>query len=182
VAGFTVPPDATQPGTAVTIDTLNARFVNASSQIGTQIWNTHSVGMSGVSRVKWYRINTSTNAIVQQGTVPNATATTHDYNASIAVNDVSTAFMVYSTSSSALKPQIRFSGKLTGEAAIPLGTVLITSPSSMTTNCGGDPCRWGDYSAVSVDPSATTKAWIVNQYSKTTNMFGWGTRIARIGS
>jgi hypothetical protein len=41
--------------------------------------------------------------------------------------------------------------------------------------------RWGDYSAVSIDPSDTTKAWIVNQYAGGTSQFSWRTRIARIG-
>jgi hypothetical protein len=186
IASFVPPPDAQQPGTTSLLDTADGRFSNASTQIGSELWNTHAINVGGLSKVRWYRINTGTNFVVQQGTIPTST---HDFNASIAVNDASNAFLAFTSSSVAVRAQVRFSGKLNGDAAVPAGTSLLTSTFSMLTGTSGlacnnvstAACRWGDYSAVSIDPSDTTKAWIVNQFATGTSQFNWGTRIARIG-
>ena len=39
--------------------------------------------------------------------------------------------------------------------------------------------RWGDYSAVTVDPSNANSAWLVNE--KINNTSNWGSRIIKIG-
>jgi hypothetical protein len=38
--------------------------------------------------------------------------------------------------------------------------------------------RWGDYSAMTVDPTDDRTFWYTNQYEKTTGSFNWSTRIA----
>ena len=175
-AAWTVPPDAPQLGTTTLLDTLDGRFVNASTQVGNEVWNTHTVNNGGIAGVRWYRIDHVTNAVVQQGIIPGGS--NYLFNASIAVNDALNAFMTYSMSSAALRPQVRYTGKLSAAVSIPFGTSLVSSPNVFT---GVTVARWGDYSAVSIDPSDTTKAWIVNQYVGGASQFNWRTRIARIG-
>ena len=77
--------------------------------------------------------------------------------------------------------------------AAPGGTVLFTSPTFYNDfTCSfpfGPPCRWGDYSAVTLDPTAYSitggtcdagrRAWIVNE--KIDSQTIWGSRIGRIG-
>ena len=62
----------------------------------------------------------------------------------------------------------RYSGRL---ATDPLNTLpqtevqLIAGAGSQTNNCGGGPCdRWGDYSAMSVDPADDCTFWYTNEY------------------
>jgi len=40
------------------------------------------------------------------------------------------------------------------------------------------PTRWGDYSAMTVDPADDCTFWYTQEYSKTTGSFSWNTRIA----
>lgn len=77
-------------------------------------------------------------------------------------------------------PEVRFSGRQPADALglIPSGATLFQSPTFYTG------WRWGDYSAVSLDPSSTAtcaanrRAWLVNE---TVNADGtWGSRIGRI--
>jgi hypothetical protein len=51
VAAYTVPPAAVQPADAggATLDTLDARFVNASTQIGGFLYNVHSPSVGGLA-------------------------------------------------------------------------------------------------------------------------------------
>ena len=58
---------------------------------------------------------------------------------------------------------------------------MIAGSGSQTNNCGGAPCdRWGDYSAMSLDPADGCAFWYVNEYysSQTNGNAGnWQTRI-----
>jgi hypothetical protein len=92
----------------------------------------------------------------------------------------------YSTSGSEPPnfPSIAYSGRLAGD---PLGTLpqaevlLIAGAGSQTNNCGGGPCRrWGDYTAMSVDPADDCTFWYTNEYysSQVNGTAGnWQTRI-----
>src|SRR5207244_8846579 len=136
--------NAPQPSTLNRLDTGDARFVNASPQLGNEVWNIHSINVGGFAGIRWYRINHVTNSVVQQGTLPSGTNSV--FNASIAVNDASAAFVTFTLSSGAVRPQVRFTGKTSAEVAMPLGGTILTSPASFTT-CSTSPCRWGDYSS-----------------------------------
>jgi hypothetical protein len=73
-------------------------------------------------------------------------------------------------------PQVRFSGydHLNGGAyALSPGIAAFTSP----TWYGGN--RWGDYSAVTVDPRNARRAWLVNENALANH--DWGSRIVGIG-
>ena len=81
-------------------------------------------------------------------------------------------------------PSIAYSGRLRND---PLGSLsqterqLIAGAGSQTNNCGGAPCnRWGDYTAMSVDPVDECTFWYTNQYynSQANGTSGnWQTRI-----
>ena len=43
---------------------------------------------------------------------------------------------------------------------------------------GSNLSRWGDYSAMSVDPVDDCTFWYTNEYLKTTGAFNWSTTIA----
>lgn len=185
VPDYGVPASATQPGTTALIDTLDGRFVNASTQYGDSLWNIHSIGWAGAgtgAAPKFYEIDVEgagTNTIKQQGMF---WAGAHDWNASIAVNTSGEAFVTWSATyaSGVGYPEVRFSGRQPADAlgVIPPGATLFQSPTFYTG------WRWGDYSAVSLDPSSTAtcaanrRAWLVNE---TVNADGtWGSRIGRI--
>jgi hypothetical protein len=190
VAAYRFPPDATQPGTAVLLDTLDARFVNASTQVANLLYQVHTVAFGpqgGPPTPRWYKIDTSTNAaLVQQFFF--ASATSNDWNASIAANARDEVFVTWSSDEPGRVgtfPEVRVSGKQAGDAAIPPGTSVEVSPSFYTAGQSSGTARWGDYSAVALDPVGTPtcepfrQAWVANQKAKEPNF--WGTTLAQIG-
>jgi hypothetical protein len=190
VSAYTAPPNAAQPGTAVLLDTLDRRFVNASSQVGDSLWNVHSIDVGGFATPTFYQIDTEgagANTLKQQGSFAAAAGTSHDWNASIAANDLDEAFVTWSSTdpSTNTQAQVRFSGRQAGDPpGIPAGAALFTSP-TFYTGFGGPVARWGDYSAVSLKPNASgtcaanQRAWVTNQ--KNNGHTTWGTRIGQIG-
>ena len=178
VPSYSVPPSAHQPGTTKLLDTSDSRFVNASTQSGNDLWQTHTIALGGFPAPKFYRLNTSTNTVSQSGFYF-ASATSDDFNASIAANDAGDCFVTWtSTDASAAKnAQVRLSGKLSAAAGISAGPIAVTSGAFYHPSTD-NPERWGDYSAVTTDPLNSANAWLVNEKS---NGLLWGSRIVRFG-
>jgi len=156
--------------------------VNASTQNGTDLWQTHTVALSTFPSPYFYRINTSTNAIAQQGFYF-ASGTSDDFNTSITANTAGNCFVTYSSTDApaGINAQVRLSGKLNADSGITAGTAGFTSSTFLSGNF--DPNfglqRWGDYSAVTVDPLNANIAWLVNEKINSNSI--WGSRIIKVG-
>lgn len=187
VGAYTAPSPSPQPGTtdpANLVDTSDGRFVNASTQTGNFLWQVHSIDVGGLPTPVYYQINTATNAVVQSGQFF-ASPTSYDFNASIAASSENDAFVTWTSIDSAngIDAQVRFSGcdHNNGPCVISAGTALFTSPTFLADDF--DPNfgmqRWGDYSAVTVDPLNDRQAWLVNE--KIDANQDWGSHIGNIG-
>ena len=136
----------------------------------------HTVNLAGFAAPKFYQINTATNSVVQNGFFF-ASGSSFDFNASIAANTDNDIFLTWTSADppAGTNAQVRFSGcdHNDGPAVPGSGTATFTSPTSF----GGG--RWGDYSAVTIDPSNARQAWLVNEDVTTTG--DWGSRIDAIG-
>ena len=180
VSSYSVPPSAAQPGTASTLDTLDARFVNASTQVGDSLFQVHTVAFGSWPAPHWYEFNTTTNT-VSQSSFFYASGTSYDWNASIAANDAKDVYVTWSSTdpASSVNVQVRFSGRKAADPpTIWAGSSLFQS-TTFYDPTADQPERWGDYSAVSVDPTNSNFAWIVNEKINSSTV--WGTRIGRIG-
>ena len=181
VPSYSVPPSAHQTGTSgKLLDTSDSRFVNASTQSGNDLWQTHTIALGSFPAPKFYRLNTSTNTVSQSGSYF-ASATSDDFNASIAANDAGDCFVTWtSTDASAGKnAQVRLSGKRSADAGISAGPSAFTSPTFYHPSAD-NPERWGDYSAVTTDPLNAANAWLVNEKVNSGGLL-WGSRIVRFG-
>jgi hypothetical protein len=181
----TPPPNGDQPGVAEDLDTLDGRFQNASTQVGTSLWNVHTTAVSGFPVPRYYRIDTTSNVSTQSGQFYES-ATSDDFNPAIMANSANAVFVTWTSTqgsgAGAHHARMRISGKTSSETVIPAGSSVFTSAVALTGNdSSGNPLvqRWGDYSACSVDPSNTTLAWCVNETIVDANT--WGSRIVRIG-
>jgi len=79
----------------------------------------------------------------------------------------------YSASSSGIHPAIRYAGRVPGD---PLGA--LESEISMIEGSGsqtGGLSRWGDYSAMRIDPADDCTFWYTNEYLQSNGSFNWST-------
>jgi len=190
VPTYSFPANAPQPGTGAQLDTSDARFVNAGTQIGNSLFQVHSISRRPTRQVgaicRFYEFDTVNKTVLQHGDF-NRSSTSFDFNASIAANRRKDVFVTWSATDTNANAEVRFSGRLHFD---PLN--VIPSPGSLLFgsatffNVSADPVknqRWGDYSAVSLDPAdpSGATAWIVNErIPDPTSHTTWGSRIGRI--
>ncbi len=96
---------------------------------------------------------------------------------SAAMDGASNIALGFSASSSAIHPQIRYTGRL-GTDPINMMTQgeghIFDGDGSQVSTSG----RWGDYSDMTVDPVDDQTFWFTTEYYDTTSSFNWRTRIA----
>ncbi len=131
---------------------------------------------TGVSAVRWYELRSpnGTPTVFQQGTF--APDTNSRWMGSIAMDKVGDIAVGYSTSSGAMHPAVRFTGRVPTD---PLGT--LEGENSIFEGLGSqlpNLSRWGDYSSMSVDPVDDCTLWYTNEYLLANGTFNWSTRIA----
>ena len=173
VASFAWPSASVpQPGTSNTLDTLGDRLMmqlQYRNLGGTEaLWAAHTAASGGVTGIRWYEFRNpnGTLSVYQQGTYqPDST---WRWMPSLAVDQSGDMAVGYSVSSSSVYPSIRYAGRLVGD---PLGTLgqsetsLIAGSDSQKNTCGGAACsRWGDYTAMTVDPVDDCTFWYTDEY------------------
>jgi hypothetical protein len=135
---------------------------------------------SGKGGVRWYELRKTGSAwsIYQQATY--APDSHSRWMGSIAQDTAGTISMGYSVSSSTMYPGIRYTGRLKNDPINQMTIMektIVNGGGSQTGNWNGR-SRWGDYSALSIDPAAPTTFWFTTEYYTTTSSSGWQTRIA----
>ncbi len=186
-----------QPNTTGTLDNLGDQLMQKVQyrNVGAaeSLWVVHSVQTAGgIVTPQWAQINVTSGTIAttplqQQIYAPDTTL--FRWMGSLAVDNQGNMALGYSTSNGTSPhfPSIAYSGRL---ATDPLNTLpqtevqLVAGLGSQTTTCGGTtPCeRWGDYTAMSVDPADDCTFWYTNQYYSSPANGASGNWQTRIGS
>jgi hypothetical protein len=196
--GGDILPQAPEPGTAAvrSIDVGDARILKAVFR-NNAIWYAQTVGLPAGGPIthtaaQWVKLDTSGNAL-DAGRVDDPTATASNGGKwyaypTIAVNANNDALIGFSQFSSAQFPSAAYAFRSSTDTAGTMRDVVIAKAGEgfYHKTFGGSANRWGDYSAVLVDPDDVS-LWSLQQYSKpqvsTGNGSGrWSTWWIKIGS
>lgn len=175
-----------QPGTSVKIDSLSnwpmprlqyRNFGSYAAMVGNF---TVDLDNTDTAAIRWFELR-KTGAdpwtLYQEGTY--SPDSDHRFNGSIAMDAQGNIALEYTVSSATTYPSIRYAvrtptdppGTLRAEATLIDGTGSQTGSSS----------RWGDASAMSVDPTVNCTFWMTNEYHLVNNIGSfWHTRIGTV--
>lgn len=187
----------TQPNTAQKLDSLGDRLMQRVMyrKVGAaeSLWVTHTVRTSTSSPVapQWAQINVTGGTVVavpvqQQIYTPDTTL--NRWMASVAVDQAGNMALGYSTSgpTSPQFPSLAYSGRLVNDPLNNLPqteTVLVAGAGAQTLVLGGQQVnRWGDYSAMVVDPVDDCTFWYTNLFYSNQTNGGNGNWQTQIGS
>ncbi len=182
---------APQQGTSKLVGTVCPRMMNAVWRDGS-LWGTLTGSDATDSRavVQWFEVKTnnfpsSSPTLLQHGVIDGGTGE-YTFMPSISVDGCGNAATTYTQSSSTRFPEMRYTGRLAGDALNTMQTPAVAKTSDgFHDDFSPDPERWGDYSATVVDPSDQS-FWIAHEYVKVAPSGGgnngrWGTWLANIG-
>lgn len=169
-----------QPDNITTLDPLREvimwrlayrNFGTHETLVGNLVTDVDGTDHGGIRWFELRKIGAGPWTLFQEGTyAPDAE---HRFMGSIAMDGAGNVALGYSISSVNVRPGIRYTGR---QSTDPLGTM--TQPE--TTIFGGlgssSSNRWGDYTAMSVDPSDDCTFWYTNQYATAGGT--WSTQIA----
>jgi hypothetical protein len=183
-----------QPGTTQGLATLADRLMwrLAYRNFGTHetLVANHTVDVDGTDHagVRWYELRRTGGvwSIFQQGDV--APDATHRWMGSIAMDRDGNMALGYAISSGTTFPGVRYTGRLAGDpvGTMPQGEFTLQAGAGSQTACQAvdlgndgtiDFCRgrYGDYSAMSVDPVDDCTFWYTQEYVPASG--AWRTRI-----
>ena len=179
-----------QPGTTSKIDHLGYRqrplhrlayrnFGDHESLVTNQSVSAGTGAFGEVSGIRWWELRSpnSSPVIYQEGTyAPGLTDGIHRWMGSIAMDGLGNMALGYSASSGSVFPSVFYTARHPGSppGTMPLGEgSIINGTGSQTAGSN----RWGDYTALSIDPTDDITFWYVNEYVPTTSASGWRLRI-----
>src|SRR5712692_9711688 len=136
----------------------------------------HSVTAGSSVGVRWYELRSpnATPTVFQQGTfAPDAS---FRWMGSIAMDKAGDIAVGYSVSSSSMNPAIRYTGRAPGDTpgTLQAENTIINGVGSQNGRLN----RWGDYSAMTIDPGDDCTFFYTNEYLKGYGSFNWSTQIA----
>jgi len=166
-----------QPGTTQKLDSLGDRLMYRLAWRKFADGHEAMVAIHAISTgIRWYEIQNpnGTPAVFQQGTF-HPTADTR-WMGSIAMDQAGDIALGYSLSSGSVSPSVFFTGRQPNDPAgsLQTETAIVNGTGSQI----GGLNRWGDYSALTVDPADDCTFWYTQEYMRTTGSFNWNTRIA----
>ncbi len=177
-------PSVPEPNTTTLLDNLSDRmmFRFAYRNFGSyeSLVVNHTVNASGVDGIRWYELRDPNNpagaSVFQQGTYAPGDGL-YRWMGSIAQDRMGDMMVGFSAGNSTTFPSIRYAGRLVGD---PLGQ-LAQGEATLLAGTGSEDYpaahRWGDYSAMQVDPVDDCTFWFTTMYFQVTGERDWKTHI-----
>ncbi len=170
VRSYAMPANAVQKGSATTVPTNDSRPTDFYVRNGVLTVALHeSVSLGGlVSAIRLLQLRMSDLAVLTDETL--AASGVYMYFPAAITDSVGTIFVGFDRSSSTEYPSSYITGKRRGDATLQSSALVRAGQSSTAQS------RWGDYTGIDIDASASgpggTVAWYAGQYTKGTNNFG----------
>lgn len=190
-------PNELNPSLRNSLDTVNGDTLKMQAQYRIvegkeSLWVSHTVKSSPTAPngIQWAEIDVKYGIInptpVQQQIYDNLSGDgLYRWMSSLAIDYQGNMLLGYSASSSTSNPSIRYNGRLATDPLnmLPLGEMVMQSGggslSGMCRSSSAACTRWGDYSAMTIDPSDHCTFWYTTLYY-TANQLAWNTRIGSV--
>jgi len=175
-----------QPGTSQKLESLNVwpmgplQYRNFGSYETLVFNHTVNAGTSGspLAAPRWVQLQRTSGGswFINQEQTFSPDTTTWRWMGSAAMDQAGDMALGYSASSGSLTPEVRYVGRLASDPLGQMTTTESTMVSGLSSQGGVD--RWGDYTAIRVDPTDGCTFWYTNEFLLGGGNSGlWGTQV-----
>lgn len=181
VSSYSIPPNAPGGSASITINTGDSRtsdfFVRDGILYSAIHCGVNINGGSTESVIKFVKIQVSPLSTTPLTDETYGAENTFYYYPMVCADSVGTVFLGFGKSSTSEYPSTYITGKRRGDASLQSST-LIKAGTAVTSQT-----RWGDYSGIDMDESASgntvSYAWYTGQWTKTSSTFGtWANQMS----
>jgi hypothetical protein len=172
VPSYVVPLDPPQPD-GVSPPTLadgDVRFSACVYQIGDTLYAVHNVEVSNRAAIRWYRLRVSDNSFLESGTISDPNL--HLFYPSIAANENGYIVIGFNgCSSNSFVSSYAAAGETRHGVTTFGGLILLKAGVANYEVVQSGESRWGDYSAISVDPANSNRFWTIQEFVSSANVY-----------
>jgi hypothetical protein len=180
IGGYSLPPDATQPGCTDVLDTISNRMYNAilrDNKVYAAFTEGVNFGSGTVAAIRYLKVDATTSAVDLD--VRFGADGIHHWFPAIAADASGNITLVYARSSTSEFASIYYTGRKTTDSTTQAGALLKAGELCITG------FRWGDYFGAAPDPADGSKIWIFGEWAKdlagVDAVWDWGTWIGQVG-
>jgi hypothetical protein len=184
-AAYTPPPDTVPVLDGNAVDSLNDRLMMQNQYRNLSgdesLWIAHTAGSP--TGIRWYQLGVTGGTVALTPTQQSTYGPVDGLNRwmpSLAVDKFGNMAVGYSAASGTHFADIRYAGRLVSDTLNILGqdeAVMMAGSGAQNNLCGNNTCtRWGDYSAMTVDPVDDCTFWYTTEYYAALGG-NWQTRI-----
>jgi len=149
---------------------VNGDVESSGGQMGVRYYEFTAPPVPGITT-----LTSSTLTTTSLGTGTWAPDNTYRWMGSVAQDKAGDLMVGYSQSSASTHPRINISGRTpTDPAGLETETLVVQGNGSQPDTAN----RWGDYSAMRIDPTYHCTFWYTTEYYMVTQSFDWSTQIA----
>lgn len=189
VTKYGAPNNAVQKGDSFKLDTHDARLLNAVyDKDRTDVWAAQASARdypdgNRRSEVRIYRIDASARTAAVKRSY---TSTRYRFNPFVMVDHrTGNVAATFTVSGKDRYPSMALVRKISGSWGDPTTLKYGGNPYTVRDNRCETDCkraRWGDYAGGSIDPSASGKTWLVNEYMGSDSDERWRTWVVRVNT
>jgi len=177
VPPYSIPINPPQPGGNDNLDDGDARLSAAVYRIGDILYAVHAVEVNARAALQWFKVSATNFNVIQTGVISDP-----DLNLffpSIAANSAGMIVIACNgcSTNTFISCYAALGEPLNGSVSFGNLVLLKAGQSGYRTN-SSNVSRWGDYSAISVDPSDPNRFWSLTMYPSSTT--AWSTEITEL--
>ena len=178
VPAFSIPLNPPQPNNLTNLDDGDARFSSAICQVGNLLYAVHGSQIATRAALQWYKINALDGTLLQSGAITHTNL--HFFYPAIAANTNGLVVIAFNACSSNTFVSSYAVAADTVHDLITFGPPVLLKAGVATYSVPGTDgtSRWGDYSAINVDPSDPTRFWTIQMVVTAPNE--WSTQITEL--
>jgi hypothetical protein len=178
VPAYSIPLNPTQPSGQQNLDDGDGRISATVYRVGEVLYAVHGTEVNGRAAIQWFEIDAATRTVLGTGLI--ADPVLELFYPSIAANAGGTVVIACNgcSSSSFVSCFATVGEKLNGIRIFGGLQLLKAGSASYRNNDSTGISRWGDYSAVCVDPVDSARFWAITMYPPSRTL--WSTQITEL--
>lgn len=178
VPAFSVPINPPQPNNIANLDDGDSRFSAVVCHVGNLLYAVHGNQISNRAALQWYKLNAAAGTLLQSGTITDTNL--HLFYPSIAANTNGQVVIAFNACSPTTFVSSYAVAGDTVQGVTTFGPLVLLKAGVTTYNVPetDGTSRWGDYSAINVDPTDPSRFWTIQMVVTAINQ--WSIQITEL--